>query len=129
MVQGCQTLAQLRAAERRDTDLREQHAAVAIGGVFDEEEVQPTRQRALRVEDVELGPERRAGVLDDLIDGRDQEILFRHEVVVHEAGGEIRLGRDALDGGVGDAVLQNGGTQALDDLTPTRTRETRPSHR
>ena len=129
LVQGCQTLAQLRAAQGGDADLGEQHAAVAIGGILDEEKVEAARERPFGIEHVELGTERRSRVLDDLIDRRDQEILFRHEVVVHEARGQIRLGSDALDGGVGDAVLQDGGAEALDDLTAPRTRETRPSHR
>lgn len=129
LVQGCQTLAQLRATERRDADLGQQHAAIAVGGILDEEEVEPTRERALRVEHVELGAERSAGVLDDLIDGRDQEIFLRNEVVVHEPGREVRLGGDALDRCVGDPMLQDGRTQALDDLTAARSGEARSSHR
>ncbi len=128
VVQGCQTLAQLRAPERRDADLREEHAALAVGGVLDEEEVQPARERALGVEDVELGAERRARVLDDLIDGRDQEIFLRDEVVMHEPGGEPGLGGDTLHGGLGDPVLQNGRAQALDDLAAARPGEARSSH-
>ena len=128
-VQRRQTLAQLRAAEGRDADLREEHAAVPIGGVLDEEEVQPARERALGIEDVELGAERRTRVLDDLIDGRDQEVLFRDEIVVHEPGRELRLGGDALHRGVGDSVLQDRRAQALDDLATARTREARSTHR
>lgn len=129
IVQSCQTLAQLRAAKRRDADLGEQDAAVAVGRVLDEEEVEPAVQRALGVEDVELRAERRAGVFDDLIDGRDQEVLLRDEVVVHEPRREIGLGGDALDGGLCDPVLQDRGTQPLDDLAAAWTCEARPSHR
>jgi hypothetical protein len=128
-VQRRQTLAQLRATEGRDADLREEHAAVPIGGVLDEEEIQSARERALGVEHVELGAERRACVLDDLIDGCDQEVLLRDEVMVHEPGRELRLGGNALHRGVGDSVLQNRSAQARDDLATARTRETRSSHR
>ena len=128
-VQRRQTLAQLRTAEGGDADLREEHAAVAIGGVLDEEEVQPAGERALRVEHVELGAERGAGILDDLIDGRDQEVLFRDEIVVHEPGRKVRLGGDALHRCFGNPVLQDGRTQALDDLPAARSCEARATHR
>lgn len=129
LVEGCQTLAQLRAAKRRDADLGQQHAAVAVGGILDEEEVEPAPEGALGVEHVELGAERGAGVLDDLIDGRDQEVFFRDEVVVHEPGRKVRFGGDALDRRVGDPVLQDGRAQTLDDLAAARSGETRSSHR
>lgn len=129
LVQGCQTLAQLRAAECRDADLGQQDAAVAVGGILDEEEVESARERALGIEHVELGAERGAGVLDDLIDGRDQQIFLRDEVVVHEPGREVRFSGNALDRRVRDPVLQDGRTQTLDDLAAPRTGETRSSHR
>jgi hypothetical protein len=128
-VERCQTLAQLRAAERRHADLGQQHTAVAIGGVLDEEEVQPAGERALRVEHVELGAERGAGILDDLIDGRDQEVFFRDEIVVDEPGRQVRLGGDALHRCIGNPVLQDGRTQALDDLPAARSCEARATHR
>jgi len=119
----------LRAAERRDLDLGEEHAAVAVGGELDEEEIEAARQGALGIEDVELGAERRAEVLDDLLDGRDQQVFLRDEVVVHEAGGDVGLGRGALHRRLGDAVLQDRGAEALDDLPAARSRETGSSHR
>ena len=129
LVECCQTLAQLRAAESRDADLGQQHAAVAVGGVLDEEEVEPAGERALGVEHVELGTERGAGLLDDVIDRRDQKVFLRDEIVVHEPGREIRFGGDALDRRIRDSVLQDGRPQALDDLAAARSRETRTSHR
>ncbi len=129
LIQSCQAFAQLRTAERRDLNLGEQDAAVAIGRVLDEEKVEPARECSLGIEHVELGAQRRAEVLDDLFDGRNQEVFLRHEVVVHESRRKIRLGCDPLDRRVGDAVLQHRGAQALDDLAATRSGETRSSHR
>lgn len=128
-VERRQTLAQLRAAERCDADLGQQHAAVAVGWVFDEEEVEPAGECAFRVEHVELGTERGAGVLDDLIDGRDQEVFLRYEVVVHQPRREVRLCGDTLHRGIGDPVLQDGRAQTFDDLAAPRSGETRASHR
>ena len=129
LVQGRQPLPQLRAAERRDADLGEQHAAIAVGRILDEQEVQAARERALGIEDVELGAERRPRVLDDLIDGRDQEVFLGHEVMVHEPRRNAGFGGDALHRRVGDPVLENGRAQTFDDLAAARARETRPSHR
>ena len=121
--------AQLWSAQRGDADFGEQHAAHAIGGQLDEEEVETARQRALRVEHVELGAQRRAEVLDDLIDGGDQEVLLRVEVVVDEACRQPRFLCNALHRRFGDAVLQDRGAQAVDDLAAARSGETPASHR
>lgn len=129
IVQGCQTLAQLRAAKRCDADLGEQDAAVAIGGVLDEEEVEAAREGAFGIEHVELGAERRPGIFDDLIDGGDQEVFLRDEIVMDEAGGEVGLGGDALHRRFGDPVLQDGRAQALDDLTAPGTGEAWATHK
>jgi hypothetical protein len=51
-VERGESFAELRPAERGDADLREQDAAVAIRGELDEEEVEPARQRLLRIENV-----------------------------------------------------------------------------
>ena len=128
-VESRDALPELRTPERGDADLGEEHAPRAVGGKLDEEEVETARECALGVEHVELGFERRAQVLDDLIDRGDQEIFLGLEVVMHEPGRQTRLGGDALDGGVGDAVLQDRGPEPFDDLTASRARETRPSHR
>lgn len=120
---------QLRATERRHADLGEQHAAVTVGGQLDEEEVETAGERALGIEHVELGAERRPQILDDLIDGRDQQVFLRLEIVVHETRRQAGFLRDALDGGLGDAVLQDGGAQAIDDLAAARSRETPASHK
>ena len=124
-----EALTQLRPPERRHADLGEEDAAVAVGGELDEEEVETARESALGVEDTKLGAHRDGQGLDDLIDRRDQKVFLRDEVVVHEPGGEIRLGRDALNRRPRDAVLHDGGAQALDDLAATWTGETRTSHR
>lgn len=119
----------MRPAERRDPDLGEQQPALAIGGELEQEEVEGAPQGALGVEDVQLGHERRTQVLDDLIDGGDQEILFGLEVVVDETRGNLGLLGDALHRSVGEAVLDDGGAQAVDDLSAPWRRETGPSHR
>jgi hypothetical protein len=128
-VQRGEPLAELRPAERRDTDFGEEHAPRTVGGKLEKQEVEPPCQRVLGIEDAELGHERRAQVFDHLIDGGDQQVFLRHEVVVNESGGEVRLGCDALHGRFGDAVLENGGTETFDDLTPTRSGQTRTAHR
>ncbi len=128
-IQGRQALAELRPAERRDADLGEEDAAVAVGGELDEEEVETAGERAFRVHHAQLRAERLAQGLHDHVDGRDQEVFLRDEVVVHEAGGQVGLGGDALHGRPRDAVLQDGGPQTLDDLDAPRTGETRTSHR
>jgi hypothetical protein len=71
-VQGCQTPAQLRSTQRCHPDLGEQDAAVAIGRELDEQEVETAGEGALGIEHVQLGAERGAQILDDLLDGRDQ---------------------------------------------------------
>jgi len=122
-------LAQLRPAERRHADLGEEDAAVAIGGKLDEKEIETARERALRIEHAQLRAQRLGQIAHDLIDGRDQQVFLRDEVVVHEPGREIGLGRNALDGGTGDPMLQDRRAQTLDDLAAARTGETRASHR
>ena len=128
-VQSGEAAAQLRAAERGDADLGEQYAAVAVGGELDEQEVEPALEGALRIQDVELGAQRRPQIFDHLVDGGDQQVSLGDEVVVHQAGGQARLGGDALHRGAGDAVLQDRRPQAVDDLTAARSGETRASHR
>lgn len=124
-----ESLAELRPAERGDPDLGEQHAAVAVGRHLDEEKVEPAGERALGIEHLQLFAERRAQVFDDLVDGRDQQIFFGHEVVMHEPGRQLRFGGDALHRRVRDTVFQNRGAKTVDDLLPPRAREARPSHR
>lgn len=67
-----QAPAQLRAPERGDGDLLEEDAAVAVGWHLEEEEVERALEGALGIEDVELGLDGLARVLDDLIDRGDQ---------------------------------------------------------
>jgi len=121
--------AQLRAAERRDADLVEENAALAIGGRLEKQEVERARERPLRIEDVELRFERPARVFDDLIDRRDEEIFFRREVVVDEPRGNTGRQRDALHRCFGEPVLHDRVAQTVDDLAAARLRETRASHR
>lgn len=128
-VERSQALPELRTAERGDADLGEEHAAIALGRKLDEEEIEAAGERALGVEHLELGAERRAETLDHLIDGRDQQIFFRDEVVVHEASGKLCFGGDALHGRLGNAVLDDGGAETVDDLTTARSGQTRASHR
>ncbi len=119
---------QLRPPQPRDADLREQHAAGAIRRQLQEQEVERALERPLRVEDVELGLDRSARVVDDLIDGGDEQVFLRREVVVDEPGGQIRLGGDALHRRLGEAVLHDRGAQPVDDLPAARLRETRTTH-
>ena len=121
--------AELRAAQRRDADLGEQHVLRAVRRHLEEEVVERTCERALRIEDGDLRHERLALLRDHLVDGGDQERFLRREVVVDEPGGHARLLRDALDRGVGEPVLHDRGAQPLDDLTAARLREARASHR
>jgi hypothetical protein len=121
--------AELRTAERGHADLGEQHAARAVGRQLDEEEIEPARQRALGIEHVELGAERRADLLDDLVDGRDQKVFLGLEVVVHEPGRQTRRLGNALDGRIGESVLQDRGAQTVDDLAAARSGETPASHK
>ncbi len=80
-------LAQLGPPERRHADFGEEDAAVAVGWQLDEEEVEAAREGALRVEDTKLRPQGLCQIAHDLIDGGDQQVFLRHEVVVHEPGG------------------------------------------
>jgi hypothetical protein len=127
-VQRGQPLAQLRAAQGRDADFEEEQVLLAVGGDLEEEVVERPRQRALGVEDGDLRHQGLALGLDDLIDGGDQELLLGVEVVVDEPGGQACLFGDALDGGVGEPVLEDRGAQPLDDLPPARLSEARTSH-
>ena len=128
-VQGGETLAKLRPPKRGDPDLREENAAFAVGGIFDEQEVEPAREGAFGIEHVELCAERCTQILHDLLDGRDQQVFLRYEVVVDEPGGKPRLGSDPLDRRFGNSVFQDRGPEAFDDLTPARSGEARASHR
>ena len=121
--------AQLRSAQRCDADLGEQHAAHAIGGQLDEEEVETASERPFGIEDVELGAQRGPEILDDLIDGGDQEVFLRLEVVVHEPRRKPGFLRDALHRRLGEAVLEDRGAQTVDDLAAARSGETPASHK
>lgn len=128
-VERGQALPQLRPSERRDGDLGEEDAARPVGGKLDEQELQAARQCTLGIQDVQLGTQRRPELLEDRVDGRDQQVFLRVEVVVHEAGGHVGLGGDALHRGPRDAVLQNRRPEPVDDLAPSRSGETGSSHR
>ncbi len=128
-VERGEPLAELRTSERGDTDLREEHATVAIGRKLDEEEIESARESALRVEHVELGAQRRAQIFDHLIDRRDEEIFLGHEIVVDQAGGNAGFCGDALDGRLRDAVFQDRRPQAVDDLTAPWSSKARATHR
>jgi hypothetical protein len=128
-VQVGEAAAQLRTAERGDADLGEEYAALTVGWQLDEEEVETAGERALGIEHVEQGPERRPLILDDLFDGRDQEVFLRLEVVVHEARRQTGFFRDPLDRRLGDAVLEDRRAQAVDDLAAARPGETPASHK
>jgi len=119
---------QLRTAQRRDADLGEEDAARAVRRELEKEEVERALEGALRIEDVELGFDRPARVVDDLVDGGDEQVFLGLEVVVDEAGGQIRLGGDALHRRFGEAVLHDRGAQAVDDLSTARLREARSTH-
>jgi len=121
--------AQLRAAERGGADLREQDAPHALGRHLEKEEVERAREGALGIEDVELRFERRLQILDDLIDGRDQQRFLGHEVVVDEAGRHARGCRDALHRCALETVLHDGRAQGVDDLAAARFGEARPTHK
>lgn len=127
-VQVRKASSQLWPPECRDADLGEQHAACPVGGKFDEEKVQTARECALGIEHIEFCAQRVAQFLDHLIDGCDQEVFFRHKVMVHKAGGEIGLGRDTLNGCSGEAVLEDGAAQTRNDLAAARSGQTRASH-
>lgn len=128
-IERCDALPELRPAERGDADLGEEHAPRALGRELDEEKVEPAREGALGIEHVELGFQRGPQVLDDLIHRRDQKVLLGLEIMVHQTRRQPRFRGDALDGRVGDPVLEDRGAQTFDDLAAPRTRETRPSHR
>lgn len=93
--------------ERRDADLLEEDAAVAVGRHLEKQEVEPARERALRIEYVELRLDGIPCVLDDLIDGRDQEVFLGTEVVVHEPRRH--------PGSRGDALHRRAREPVLDD--------------
>lgn len=128
-VERGETLPELRSSDGGDTDLGEEDAAVAVGRQLEEEEVQAAGERVLGIEDPELRPQRLGQVVHDLIDGRDQEVFLRDEIVVHEPRRQPRFGRDALDRRAGDAMLHDRGAESFDDLTPAWTGETGASHR
>ena len=127
-VQRGDSPAQLRPAQRGDPNLREQNAALLVGGRLDEEEVERAREGAFGVEDVELGLQRGAQVLDDLIHGGDQQVFLGDEIVMHQPGRHPRLGGDARDRRVGEPVLHDRRAQSVDDLSAPRLGEARPSH-
>lgn len=124
-----QAAPELRAADRGDGDLLEEDAAVAVGRNLDEEEVERAFQGTLRIEDIELGLDGLARVLDHLIDRRDQQVFLRDEVVMDQARGHARIAGDALHRGVRQPVLHDGGTKTVDDLTAARLGEARTTHR
>ena len=124
-----QTPAQLRAPERGDGDLLEEDAACAIGRHLEVEDVERAGDGALRVEHVELRHQRSPHLVDDLIDGGDEEGLLRVEVVVHQTRGQSRLRRDPLHGRSREAMPHQRGAQPVDDLPPPRLGETRATHR
>jgi len=124
-----QTPAQLRAPERGDGDLLEEDAACALGRHLEVEDVERAGDGALRVEHVELRHQRSPHLVDDLIDGGDEEGLLRVEVVVHQTCGQSRLRRDPLHGRSREAMPHQRGAQPVDDLPPPRLGETRATHR
>ena len=120
---------QLRPAERGDGDLLQKDAAIAVGRHLEEEEVERALEGALRIEDVELGLDGLACILDDQIDGGDQQVFLRVEVMMDQTRGHAGVSGDALHRGVGEAVLHDRGAQAVDDLPAARLGETGASHR
>jgi hypothetical protein len=128
-VQLRNALPELRASQRRDPDLGEQQTALAVGAELEQEEIEGAGERTLGVEDVQLGHERGAEVFDHLIDGGDQQIFLGVEVVVDQTGRHLRLLGDALHRRVGEAVLDDGGAEAVDDLPAARLGEAGPSHK
>jgi len=120
--------AQLRAPQCGDADLLEQDAAVAVGRDLEEEEVERPLERALGIEDVELRFQRPARVLDDLVDGVDQQVFLGGEVVMNETGGQPRLRGDALHRGAGESVPDDRRAQPVDDLAAARLSETGTTH-
>jgi hypothetical protein len=128
-VEICDATSQLRPAQRRETDLREEHAAFALGRHLDEQEVQRASERALGIEDVELGLERGTKLVDDLVDGRDQERFLRREVVVDESRRNIGGTRDALHRRALEPALHDHAAKRVDDLLAPRLREARSSHK
>ena len=128
-VERSEASAELRTAERRDADLLEEHAAVAIGGDLEKQEVESALERLLRIEHVELRLDGVARVLDHLIDGRNQQVFLRLEVVMDEPRREPRLGCDALHRRASEAMFDDRFAQPVDDLPAARLRKTRTSHR
>ena len=127
--EGREAAPELRAAQRRDADLLEEHAAVAVGGHLEKEEVECALEGALRIEDVELRLERVARVCDDLVDRRDEKIFLRLEVVMDESRWKAGVGGDALHRRAGETVLDDGGAQPVDDLAAPRLGEAWTTHR
>ncbi len=119
---------ELRTAQRRDADLLKEHVAVAVRRRLEKEKVQGALDRALGIEDVELRLQRSARVVDDLVDGGDQQVFLGLEVVVDEPRGQIRARRDPLHRRLGEAVLHDRGAQAVDDLPAARLGEARSTH-
>ena len=127
--EGSEAAPELRAAQRRDADLLEEHAPIAVGGHLEKEEIERAREGALRIEDIQLRLERVTRVRDDLVDRRDEQIFLRREVVMDQSRGESRVGGDALHRRAGEAVLHDRGAQPVDDLAATRLGEARTTHR
>ncbi len=119
---------QLRTAQRRDADLGEENAARAVRRDLEKEEVERALEGALRIEDVELGLQRPARIVDDLVDGGDEQVFLGLEVVMDEPRRQIRARRDPLHRRLGEAVLHDGGAQPVDDLSTARLREARSTH-
>lgn len=128
-VQLGDALAELWAPECRDPDLGEQKASLTIGRKLEQQKVESACECALGIEHVQLRHQRRAEVFDDLIDRCDEQGFLGLEVVVDETGRHAGVFRNALHRRVGEAVLDDGGAESVDDLAPTGLRKTRPSHR
>jgi hypothetical protein len=129
LVQLGDALAKLWPPHRGDPDLGKEEHSLAVGTELEQQEVEGTGERTLGVEHVQLGQQRCAQILDHLIDGREEEVFLGVEVVVNQAGRDLGLLGDALYGRLGEPVLDDGGTQTVDDLPPARLREARPSHK
>lgn len=128
-VEICDATSQLRATQRREADLGEKHAALALRRHLEKQEVERADEGALRVEDVELGLERGAQLVDDLVDGGDQERFLRREVMVDQTGRHVRGPRDALYRRALEPVLDDHAAERVDDLLAPRFREARSSHK
>lgn len=129
VVQRGDAAAELRAPERCGADLGEEDAAHPLRRHLQEEEVERAGERPFRIENLQLRLERVSQVVDDLIDGRDQERLFRLEVVVDQAGGDARRLGDALNRCALEAALHDRRAERVDDLRAARFRQARPAHK